>query len=303
MTEADWLYDLPVTLSASRLAHTVADSPVAISIIDREMIEMAGVRELHELLRLVPGMLVHHHTGHQPTVTYRALATRYSRRILVLIDGRTAYSPIISTVNWNMLPLTIEDIERIEVIRGPNAAAYGANAMLGVISITTRRPHQYRGVAGHLMRGNDGIYRAHVNWGGSHDDLDWRATFQSSGDDGFENLAGDHDDKETAQLSGRADWRDAQGGVWEAHLGLAVGNRGFGRELQPLRPPHTIFTQNAHAQLKWASSDNTDDRHSVNAYWLLDRWDQTFTTAPIPEIGGLQGDWDLSAHSDRLEIE
>lgn len=303
LTEAQWLDDLPPVLAGSRLAQTVADAPVAISVIDREMIEATGARELQELLRLVPGMLVQHDNGHHATVTYRVLADTYSRRMLVLIDGRPAYSPVISHVNWTMLPITIDDIERIEVIRGPNAAAFGANAMLGVISITTRRPHLARGVTAYGTRGNNGIYRGALTVGGGRDALDWRIALQASGDHGYSGPFLDGDDKETALASLRADWRDASGHLWETHAGWAHGRRQHGGHNQLLRPPHIIDSNNGFAQMHWRSSDNALNYHSVNVYWTLDTWDQTYFTRPVPQLGGLRGLWELSVRGERLEAE
>ena len=308
LTEAEWLDELPVVLAGSRLSQTVADSPVAISVIDRQMIEASGAREIQELFRLVPGMLVLHDNGHHAIVSYHALADTYARRMLVLIDGRTAYSPVISTVNWTMLPLTLDDIERIEVIRGPNAAAFGANAVLGVISITTRRPHLARGFTTRTTLGDNGIYRQSAELGGGRDTFAWRLTTQALGDHGYDTSGRDaavidDDDKDTALLSGRADWQDRRGARWELHAGMAEGRRQHGGTNQPLRTRHTIKSSNGYAQLNWRSSDRVDGQHAVRAYWTLDSWDQVYFTQPIPELGGLRGRWDESVRGERYEVE
>ena len=308
VTESDWLEELPVVLAGSRLSQTVADSPVAISVIDRSMIESSGAREIQELFRLVPGMLVLHDNGHHAIVSYHALADTYARRMLVLIDGRTAYSPVISTVNWTMLPLTLDDIERIEVIRGPNAAAFGANALLGVISITTRRPHVTRGLKTRSTFGNNGIYRQSVSLAGGRDAFNWRVTTQALGDHGYvtsgrDAAVVDDDDKHTLLLNARADWLDSRGALWELHAGMADGRRQHGGTNQPLRTRHEIQAANAYAQLDWRSSDDPADHHAVRTYWTLDSWDQQYYTQPIPALGGLRGLWDDSVRGDRLEVE
>ena len=308
LTEAEWLEELPVVLAGSRLSQTVADSPVAISVIDRQMIEASGAREIQELFRLVPGMLVLHDNGHHAIVSYHALADTYSRRMLVLVDGRTAYSPVISTVNWTMLPLTLDDIERIEVIRGPNAAAFGANALLGVISITTRRPHLARGFTTRTTLGDNGIYRQSAELGGGRDAFAWRLTTQALGDHGYDTSGRDaavvdDDDKDTALLSGRADWQDRHGARWELHAGMAEGRRQHGGTNQPLRTRHEIKSNNGYAQLNWRSSDSLDGQHAVRAYWTLDSWDQVYFTQPLAELGGLRGRWDESVRGERYEFE
>ncbi len=303
VTEADWLEDLPVALSGSRLAQTALDAPGAIAVIDRAMIEVSGVREVHELLRLVPGMLVHNDNGHHAITSYRALSDPYPRRILVLIDGRAAYSPVISSVNWAMLPLTLEDIERIEVFRGPNAATYGANAFLGVISITTRLPHVAKGASVTLSRGNNGIYRAQGIVGGQIDDFDWRVTVQALGDDGLNGPFLDNDDKHPKLISGRANWLDDRGGLWGVHVGFARARLEHGGTNSPLRPPHYIYSRNGYAQLDWRSQDNLDDHHNFKAFWTLDSWSQDYLTTPLPQLGGLQGRWHLSVRGERGEFE
>ena len=308
VTESDWLEELPVVLAGSRLSQTVADSPVAISVIDRSMIEASGAREIQELFRLVPGMLVLHDNGHTAIVSYHALADTYARRMLVLIDGRTAYSPVISTVNWTMLPLTLDDIERIEVIRGPNAAAFGANALLGVISITTRRPHVWRGLRTRSTLGNNGIYRQSASLAGGRDAFNWRVTTQALGDHGYDTSGRDaavvdDDDKHTLLLNARADWQDSHGALWEVHAGMADGRRQHGGTNQPLRTRHEIQAANAYAQLDWQSNDDPADHHAIRAYWTLDSWEQRYYTRPIPELGGLRGLWDDSVRGDRIEVE
>lgn len=308
VTEAGWLEELPVVLAGSRLNQTVADSPVAISVIDRAMIEASGAREIQELFRLVPGMLVLHDNGHTAIVSYHALADTYARRMLVLIDGRTAYSPVISTVNWTMLPLTLDDIERIEVIRGPNAAAFGANALLGVISITTRRPHVSRGLTTRSTLGNNGIYRQYASVAGGRDTFNWRVTTQASGDHGYvtsgrDAAVVDDDDKHTLLLNARADWQAATGDLWEVHAGMADGRRQHGGTNQPLRTRHEIQAANAFAQLNWRSGGDPADHHAVRAYWTLDSWDQQYFTRPLPQLGGLRGFWDDSVRGERIEVE
>ncbi len=308
LTEAEWLDELPVVLAGSRLDQTIADAPVAISVIDREMIEASGAREIQELFRLVPGMIVAHDNGHHAVVSYHALADPYSRRMLVLIDGRAAYSPVISHTNWTMLPLALEDIERIEVIRGPNAAAFGANALLGVISITTRRPHLARGFTTRTTLGNNGIYRQSATLGGGRDTFSWRLTTQALGDHGYDTSGRDvatvdQDDKDTVLLSGRADWQSENGSRWELHAGMAEGRREHGGVNNRLRPEHDITSNNGYAQLNWRSGDDATDRHAVRGYWTLDSWDQTYLTQPMVELGGLQGLWELSVRGERYELE
>ena len=97
--ESLYLGDIPVVLSGTRLAQPLTESPVTITVIDREMITASGAREIPDLFRLVPGMIVGSRTGHDRDVGYLGLLDAFSRRMQVLIDGRTAYDPLIGGVN------------------------------------------------------------------------------------------------------------------------------------------------------------------------------------------------------------
>lgn len=136
--EDAYLEDFPVILSASRLAQPLLETPASVTVIDRKLIEQSGARHIPELFRYVPGMQLGHATDNAPVVVYHGLGDRYSRRVQVLIDGRSVYTPAFGGVSWENLPITVDDIEKIEVIRGPNAALYGSNSFSAVISITTR---------------------------------------------------------------------------------------------------------------------------------------------------------------------
>ncbi|MGM0680189.1 MAG: TonB-dependent receptor plug domain-containing protein, partial [Pseudomonadota bacterium] len=129
--------DMPVVLSATRLRQSVRDAPISMTVIDRQMIDASGFTEIPDLMRLVPGFVVDYDSGHLPVTGYHMLHDRYVRHQQVLIDGRSVYTPILGGVPWVDLPITLDDIERIEVVRGPNAASYGSNSFMGVINIIT----------------------------------------------------------------------------------------------------------------------------------------------------------------------
>ncbi|WP_454439324.1 TonB-dependent receptor plug domain-containing protein [Thauera mechernichensis] len=167
--------DIPLVLTATRLAQSPLDAPAAVTVIDREMIEASGFTRIHDLLRLVPGYLVSDIADSSPSVASHGLGDAYDRRIKVMIDGRTINSPLWGDTKWDNLPLRIDDIERLEVVRGPNGAAYGVNAYQGVINIITRAPETESGKAVILRAGKDGFYDHgfRINSAGEGA-LDWR---------------------------------------------------------------------------------------------------------------------------------
>ena len=189
-SQADESYFLdesvPIVLSATRLAQPQYETPASVTIIDRDMIRASGALDIPDLLRLVPGFQVGRARIHTISASYHGLADERARRMQVLIDGRPVYGPANGGVRWMELPLDISDVERIEVIRGPNAAAYGANSFLGAINIITQHPSELHGTQAGVLAGNKGNRKALLRHGGSRGRLDYRFTLAWRKDDGFE---------------------------------------------------------------------------------------------------------------------
>lgn len=140
LDENAFLIDIPTVTSATRLKQHLSDAPVSMTVIDRATIQASGAQNVPDLFRLVPGFQVAHVNTNKYAVTYHGHSDDFPRRLEVMIDGRSVYFPIISAVDWSSLGLHIDDIERIEVIRGSNTATYGSNAFMGAINIITRHP-------------------------------------------------------------------------------------------------------------------------------------------------------------------
>lgn len=177
---------MPEVLTATRLKQSPAAVPGSVSVIDRDLIKATGARDIPELMRLVPGMMVGYTNGNLATVNYHGGRVSEARRLQVLIDGRSVYRPGLATVDWTDLPLAIEDIERIEVFRGPNTVSYGANALMGVVSIITRSPSDTLGSKLKYTRGERGIDDWYVAHGFSTDNADFRLSVSGQEDNGFD---------------------------------------------------------------------------------------------------------------------
>ncbi|MFZ6772736.1 TonB-dependent receptor plug domain-containing protein [Undibacterium sp. SXout7W] len=190
--ESIFLDDIPVILSASRLSQPINEAPVAVTIIDRQMIKDSGAWDLSEVFRLVPGMYVAYHAdpyfSADSTVAYHGMVTTTtSDRMQVLIDGRSVYSSLFGGVNWSDLPIVLDDIERIEVIRGPDSASYGANSYSGVINIITRHPAESQGASVSLSEGpgrSEGVFR----YAGKEGALSYRLSASARHDKGEADL-------------------------------------------------------------------------------------------------------------------
>ena len=140
-------------LTASRLAQPLSEAPSAMTVIDRDMIKASGFRTVPELMRLVPGMYVGFASANRPVVSLHGSGDEYAHRMQVLIDGRSVYMPPFGNVNWASLPVQFEDIERIEVVRGPSSASHGSNSFYGVINIITYEASSHEGTSVTVNKG------------------------------------------------------------------------------------------------------------------------------------------------------
>ncbi|MBQ0752925.1 MAG: TonB-dependent receptor [Gammaproteobacteria bacterium] len=183
----------PVVLTPARLRQPQSQAPASVTVIDRELIEASGAREIYQLMQLVPGMAALKVDGNIPTVSYHGTQARDVRRMLVMIDGRSQYKPGLARVLWNDLPIEIEDIERIEVTRGPASAAYGANAFQGVINIITRHPDDVVGTTLAARQGNNGVRDWRVTTAAHGDGKSVRLTVAEKSDDGYDGTYYDDD--------------------------------------------------------------------------------------------------------------
>jgi iron complex outermembrane receptor protein len=138
------LMNVTVT-SVSRKAELFSDVPAALTVITQEDIRRSGFTNLPEVLRLVPGLYVGRISAHKWAISARGFSTEFANKLLVLIDGRTVYNPAFSGVYWDAQDIMLEDVERIEVIRGPGASVWGANAVNGVINIITKSAKDTQG--------------------------------------------------------------------------------------------------------------------------------------------------------------
>ncbi len=184
-SEQDYFRDLPVVLSASRLSQPISETPNAMTVIDREMIVASGARNIADLFKLVPSMYVGYANGHTPIVSYRGITDGYARRMQVLVDGRSIYLPIFGQVDWAELPLDIDDIQRIEVIRGPSAASHGSNSVQGVINISTRLASEAHRPEISARWGEADVSDLSARIGGAGENWDYRVTLASRGDSGL----------------------------------------------------------------------------------------------------------------------
>jgi len=296
----DPYFEMPIVLSASRLEQPASETPVAVSIIDRQTIEASGARTIPEVLRLVPGIVVGNSVnefGDEPkiVVAYHGHTDQYSKQMQVLIDGRSIYEPMLGGVAWNMLPINMEDIERIEVSRGPNVASYGANSFLAVINIITRQATEDQGQMLKLDAGNHNIVDATYRFSDSNGDLDYRVTLSTQQDNGQDRADGidNHDDLAARAIDYRMDYQinsrsqlTYQGGYARAQIqaGQNYANGG-------IKPEREAANTNAYQFLKYENNFNDNDTVVVQYYYdLLDKDDRSMSREIDPATLGVPAD-------------
>ena len=247
---SDFFGEAPVVLTVSRMHKPLDESPASVSIIDRQMIRDSGARQVADIFRMVPGFVVGYYSGNQPAVSYQGLGGIYQRQMQVLIDGRSVFMPSFGGIPWTNLPLLLEDIERVEITRGPNAVTYGANAFLATINIITR--HAAEDAGGEVIStqgfGKDNsVNDFYARYGNNYGDLDWRITAGREQDDGYEDI---NDSRTMEKINIRTDFLSDYNQFWTIQAGLnqTTAGRGNGGITNVLRDEET---SNSYQNIKW----------------------------------------------------
>jgi iron complex outermembrane receptor protein len=291
VSETDFLHELPVVLSASRLSQPVNEAPAAVTVIDQDMIRTSGFRDIPDLLRLVPGFSVAYTRDNTWAAGYHGLADAYSRRFQVLVDGRSIYSPHYGAVYWTDLPLSIDDIERIEVVRGPNAAVYGANAFVAVINIITKTAGQVPGEFVSMQLGEEDMAGLTVRHGGGDAALRYRLTASAQQRDRFERdvthkTVGSGDNgryfeaTDTYFVNGRVDWQMSHDSDLMLQFGLSQGDWDSGRLVdnwvvnwRSLLEPREQDSRALYLQLAYHKVESAQREWRLQAYFSQNRFD------------------------------
>ena len=195
--------------SAAKKEQRAEDVPAAVFVITQDDIRRSGLRSLPELFRLVPGMQVAQVNSSMWAVSARGFNDLFSNKLLVLVDGRSIYNHAFSGVLWDGEGLLLEDIERIEVIRGAGGAVWGANAMNGVINIITKSAADTKGTSFAVGAGTFERDQAAVRHSGSLGGLAYRVYSQwSNNDDSQIKTGGSANDRWNSLTTGiRTDWK------------------------------------------------------------------------------------------------
>jgi len=236
------LMDIEITSVAKR-AQKLSEAPAAVFVITQEDIRRSGATSISESLRMAPGLQVARIDANKWAITSRGFNGRFSNKLLVLIDGRTVYTPLYSGVYWDMKDTLLEDVDRIEIIRGPGASLWGANAVNGVINIITKSAKETQGGLMVAGAGTEEQGFGAVRYGGKlGEDIHSRAYVKyfdrdsgvfSSGEDGA-------DEWDVLRAGFRMDWQESgpdaltlQGDIYDGEAGVTAVTKSF----DPYAPP------------------------------------------------------------------
>jgi iron complex outermembrane receptor protein len=226
--------------SVSRRAERLSEAAASVYVITGEQIRRSGAASLPEALRLAPNLQVAQLGTGQYAISARGFNNAIGNKLLVLIDGRTVYSPVFSGVFWDQQDVMLADVDRIEVISGPGASIWGSNAVNGVINVITLPAAQTQGTLVAAEAGNRSTELALRHGGALGGGGHWRAYAKASQLENTRTAAGASlpDDWERQQAGLRADWRGAGGNFTlqgDAYQGRAEHRGFFGRfELRPI---------------------------------------------------------------------
>jgi iron complex outermembrane recepter protein len=246
----DELMRIEVT-SVSKKPETRWRTPAAVSVITRDDIRRSGATTLVEALRLVPGVQVARIDSNKWAVGVRGFASSLTRSVLVMIDGRSVYTPLFAGTYWDMQDVLLEDVERIEVIRGPGGSLWGANAVNGVINVITRSSRETQGA--YATVGGGTVERAQIGarYGGAAGErLSYRVYAKAfDRGPGFHPAGGDFDAWAMGQAGFRADWERGTADSVEVHGDIYSGEAGNRTTVTTLSAPF-METRDADTRLR-----------------------------------------------------
>jgi iron complex outermembrane receptor protein len=271
--------------SVSKKEQRIGNAPAAVYVLTGDEILRAGHTSIPEALRMVPGLSVARLGSHTWVIAARGFAGQYAGKLLVLIDGRSVYDPFFSGVSWDLQDVPLEDLDRIEVIRGPGATLWGSNAVNGVINIITKNASDTQG--GLAVGGGGPQERAGtIRYGGNTGNAQYRTYFKYNENDAFVFPDGTsaQDEWHMWRAGFRTDWQPTEANGFTLQGDLYDGREGNINTLPSLTPPYgrTFLSADrvsgGNVLGRWT---HTSGEHSI---WSV-QFDATRTEAPDPIFG------------------
>lgn len=273
------LMDVEIT-TVSKKEERLFDTPSAAYVLTAEDIRRSGATSIMEALRMVPGLQVARLNANKWAITSRGFAGEFANKMLVMIDGRSIYTPHFGGVRWDHYDVMLEDVERIEIVRGPGGTLWGANAVNGIINIITKHTRDTQGT---LLSGGVGTEEQGFGTVRYGDTVNEKTSYRvyskyfdrahgtqlsdASGQDGWDMLRGgfrlDHDPSERDQWTLLGDIYDGDVGQTGTVYSLTA----------PLTQPYTHQNTVSGGDLlgRWKRSFSPDSDMSVQVYYNRER--------------------------------
>jgi iron complex outermembrane receptor protein len=280
--------------TASKEPEKISKTPAAIFVLTQDDIRRSGATSIPEVLRLVPGVEVARISSNQWSVNIRGLGSGFSKSVLVLIDGRSVYTPLYAGVYWDVQNVLLEDVDRIEVIRGPGGTIWGSNAVNGVINIITKNAKDTRGAYASTRVGNVDQSQAGVRYGGAHgSNLNYRAYAMGFGQTPeFHPGGGNYDAWQLGQAGFRTDSQPTDRDSLTVQGDLYKGNVGQQVAIASYSPPSQVTingTQDVSGGNllgRWRRELSSTSDVQVQAYY-----DRTYRLGP--QLGETRNTFDI----------
>lgn len=267
LSEEDFFTPPPKTHSATLLRQPLDETPTAVTIIDREMIEASGFIHIVDLLRLVPGFQIGlSGLDHVAVASYHGHSNAFPRRMQVLVDGRSIFGSVVSNIDWDDIGVQMADIDRIEVIRGPNTTVYGANAFSAVIHIITKPAFADKTFFDQTVRGSLNTRNHVMRYVNQNQLWDYRLTLHDNRTDGFP----DHNDE--SQVAGgdfRATHQLDQNQSLDIQTGYSDGPMGRAGDTFEFRGIGFKQVTRNYQSVKWSRSfaDDAETSFSLSQHY------------------------------------
>ena len=281
--------------SAAKKPQALNEVAAAAYVLTADDIRRSGATSIPEALRFVPGLDVARVNRDAWAISARGFNSTFANKLLVLIDGRSVYNPLFSGVFWSLETTMIEDIDRIEVIRGPGAALWGANAVDGVINIITKDAAATQGVLVAGGGGTEKIDFGSTRYGGKFgDDGHYRVYAQYDRvAPGTTQSGGKADDGSSSQQTGfRADWKGSSADSFTLLGGVNGEKRGESSIVPTFAPPYMPVVDNKNNDLagnflgRWTHTISDDSNLSVQSYYTHEGYNRP-DLAGIVDIGDI----------------
>jgi iron complex outermembrane recepter protein len=278
--------------SAAKRPQRLADASTAIYAIGREEIRRSGATNLPELLRTVPGVQVSRIDASRYAVSIRGFSNRYSGKLLVLQDGRSLYNPLFSGTYWEAQDVLLEDVERVEVIRGSGGTLWGANAVNGVINIITRHSRDTEGTYVEAKAGEleSGVAIRHGSALGESGHFRAYAKLDKNGALDADNGKTAHDETDQKRAGFRADLSvnaqdqiTVQGDVYDRKADQSVLKMSE-RTLSTSFVPDTAKLKGANVLARWEHQTSADSNWHLQAYLDHAQLDDTIQSQDVDTL-------------------